>query len=284
MFFKSKKIKEFESKFNLEELELIILTEGESDSLLIGNYREIFVNFVAFINVNSQELIKKHGSLRWLSKKRKYKYVEKGTKDIVLDKKGKYLFDKYKIYRVKVRKHKEDNMEQYLLVDIINNNETNEQLENYKKLLINKTIIKEEFGKFTLDRKKSSCFVGKMNFWGNECKIHLNTDSEDGNTAEKAMVILKEIIKNEKEIYDRITEYGTSKFNDIVESDMYDELSKDVSIDMLSKSQINDIHINPQANYIGIYFKDTLFNNEDIEFILNKDFKVDRLIINQMYF
>ena len=85
MFFKSKKIKEFESKFNLEELELIILTEGESDSLLIGNYREIFVNFVAFINVNSQELIKKHGSLRWLSKKRKYKYVEKGTKDIVLD-------------------------------------------------------------------------------------------------------------------------------------------------------------------------------------------------------
>lgn len=74
MFFKSKKIKEFESEFNLEELELIILTEGESDSLLIGNYRKIFVDFVAFINVNSQELIKKHGSLRWLSKKRKYKY------------------------------------------------------------------------------------------------------------------------------------------------------------------------------------------------------------------
>ena len=98
------------------------------------------------------------------------------------------------------------------------------------------------------------------------------------------MVILKEIIKNDKEIYDRITEYVTSKFNDIVEKDMYDELSNDVSIDMLSKLQINDIYINPQENYIGIYFKDTLFYKEDIEFILNKDFKVDRLIINQMYF
>mgnify|MGYP000600442602 FL=1 len=78
----------------------------------------------------------------------------------------------------------------YMLIRVLEENASNEKLEALKEHYSKPISTENELGTFVLDRE-FSWFEGSINWNGVEANVYLETDEEDGDTAEQAMAVLK---------------------------------------------------------------------------------------------
>ena len=184
---------DFEKEFETEEYEMLILVQAScGGAVCIKDMLKPSVDFLASIDLRNGQFFHEKGRVEWLIKK---------------DNKRKgwgYDFEQFGIYRVVVRKcipqklqpyqlHYMNN--RYMLIRVLEENASNEKLEALKEHYSKPISTENELGTFVLDRE-FSWFEGSINWNGVEANVYLETDEEDGDTAEQAMAVLKSVIEN----------------------------------------------------------------------------------------
>lgn len=192
---------DFEKEFETEEYEMLILVQASCrGAVCINDMLKPSVDFLASIDLRTGQLLHEKGRIEWLIKE---------------DNKRKgwgYEFEQFGIYRVAVRKCIPQKLQpyqlqymnnRYMLIGVLEENASNEKLEALKKHYSKPISMENELGSFVLDRE-FSWFEGSINWNGAEANVYLETDEEDGDTAEQAMAVLKSVIDN---IVDNDTKY-----------------------------------------------------------------------------
>ena len=173
---------DFEKEFETEEYEMLILVQSPCKGAAnIKDMLKPFVDFLASIDLRTGQFFHEKGRVEWLIKN---------------DNKRKgwgYKFEQFGIYRVTVRKCIPQNQIQYMnnrymLINVLEENVSNEKLEALKEYYFQPISIENELGSFVLDRE-FSWFEGIVNWNGVEVNAYLETDEEDGNTAKQAMKV-----------------------------------------------------------------------------------------------
>lgn len=180
--------KDFEKEFYEEELEMLILVKEECmGAMNQGNMLVPSLEFLASVDTKTGIVSRNMGRLEWIIKN------DKNRKGFGYD------FKQFGIYRIKARKCIEKKLEaymspimnnRYMLLEILEENVQQPELLKLQEYYKTPVIIENEIGKFTLDRS-FSWFLGTMDWFGYEFDICLETDTDNGDTADKSFEVLK---------------------------------------------------------------------------------------------
>lgn len=249
----------FESEFETEERELIVLVEEScmGACCLGDNYLRPSVRFIASADPVTGCVSKNRGLLCWLIKD------DKDRKNFG------FVFEEYQIYKIRVRRALPQETDgknpifdnKYMLLEILEEHVENKELEEMKEYLLTPIVINTEYGEFELNRQFSE-FEGQM-FW-TECTVDvsLNTDEYNGETANKAMEIFMDIAKNKEEFDKKCKEYSAKQLLELAkewnEEDEDEDDDEEVDIteeDFIEAITMETINISSDGS-ITVYYDD----------------------------
>lgn len=128
--------------------------------------------------------------------------------------------------------------------------------------------MENELGSFVLDRE-FSWFEGIVNWNGTEANVYLETDEEDGDTAEQAMKVLKKVVDNIVDNDTKYREFAAQELTELAnewmdESDEIDaeEITKEI---FAKRMEISEITVSPDGSLSLFYNDDDMFLGHAIE-------------------
>lgn len=257
---------DFEKEFEAEEYEMLILVQSSCmGAACIKDMLKPSVNFLASIDLHTGQLFHEKGRVEWLLKK---------------DNKRKgwgYEFEQFGIYRVAVRKCIPQTLQpyqaqymnnRYMLISVLEENVSNEKLEALKEYYAKPISMENELGSFVLDRE-FSWFEGSVNWNGVEANVYLETDEEDGDTAERAMKVLKILVDHIVDNDTKYREFAAQELTELAnewmdESDEIDaeEITKEI---FAKRMEISEITVSPDGSLSLFYNDDDMFLGHVIE-------------------
>ncbi len=257
---------DFEKEFEAEEYEMLILVQSSCmGAACIKDMLKPSVNFLASIDLRTGQLFHEKGRAEWLLKK---------------DNKRKgwgYEFEQFGIYRVAVRKCIPQTLQpyqaqymnnRYMLISVLEDNVSNEKLEALKEYYAKPISMENELGSFVLDRE-FSWFEGSVNWNGVEANVYLETDEEDGDTAERAMKVLKILVDHIVDNDTKYREFAAQELTELAnewmdESDEIDaeEITKEI---FAKRMEISEITVSPDGSLSLFYNDDDMFLGHVIE-------------------
>lgn len=181
--------KEFESAFDKEIKEVLVLTQTNPSAGKAGNAElwKASLTLLSYIDVLTDTLIQKEARLVW-----QLTEEECRTKEKI------HNLEKEKIYHLKVRESL-DGGYSLLLVEVVERScqdrRLTELLMDYRKPVM---IHLEGCGEFLLD-KSLGMFDADGQWNGESCTIHLDVDEDNKKTASDASATLKKLLSNSKQ-------------------------------------------------------------------------------------
>lgn len=269
--FGQKEVAEFKKEFYEKEFEMLVLTMEESACIGVvrGNYLQSSVQFAASINLETGKLSEKPGRLEWLNKRNNEGKVA-------------YNIGKHKIYQVKVRKCKEIVLDKYqseilnnryMIIKIIKEISNDEKLDKIKQELLKPVTIKNSQGEFNLNRD-FSVFEGEINWLSGKCNVHLNTDTQNGITANNSVEVLNQIAIDIENLDKKLRQFASEKLINLANEwneDSDEEISNE---EFMKRLVLQDIYINSEN--ITFYFDDDdMFCGHVIIVNMTSDFKCE---------
>lgn len=257
---------DFEKEFETEEYEMLILVQSScKGAAIIKDMLKPSVDFLASIDLRTGQFFHEKGHVEWLIKN---------------DNKRKgwgYEFEQFGIYRVAVRKCIPQKLQpyqvqyinnRYMLISVLGENASNEKLEALKEYYTKPISMENELGSFVLDRE-FSWFEGIVNWNGTEANVYLETDEEDGDTAEQAMKVLKKVVDNIVDNDTKYREFAAQELTELAnewmdESDEIDaeEITKEI---FAKRMEISEITVSPDGSLSLFYNDDDMFLGHAIE-------------------
>lgn len=264
-------LKDFESGFVTEETEITVLLKDSSNgAAVLGDWLRPSVNFLASIDNDTGEIIKEEGRLEWMIKKDP-------------DRKGwGYDFEQYGIYRLLVRKcipRKLESFESatlnncYMIVKVLEENVQNDKLLEYKEYLSKPVEIDTPYGKFVLDRSMS-WFEGEIELNGLDFTAFLETDEDNGETAELALKVFLKTAENFEDFDRKNKEFAADNLLDLAhewqESDEGENepLTREQFIEAIGVSEWT---VTPYGNMTLYYYDGDIFWGHAIEINIDED-------------
>ena len=264
-------LKDFESGFVTEETEITVLLKDSSNgAAVLGDWLRPSVNFLASIDNDTGELIKEEGRLEWMIKKDP-------------DRKGwGYDFEQYGIYKLLVRKcipRKLESFESatlnncYMIVKVLEENVQNDKLLEYKEYLSKPVEIDTPYGKFVLDRSMS-WFEGEIELNGLDFTAFLETDEDNGETAELALKVFLKTAENFEDFDRKNKEFAADNLLDLAhewqESDEGENepLTREQFIEAIGVSEWT---VTPYGNMTLYYYDGDIFWGHAIEINIDED-------------
>ena len=264
-------LKDFESGFVTEETEITVLLKDSSNgAAVLGDWLRPSVNFLASIDNATGEMIKEEGRLEWMIKKDP-------------DRKGwGYDFKQYGIYRLLVRKcipRKLESFESatlnncYMIVKVLEENVQNDKLLEYKEYLSKPVEIDTPYGKFVLDRSMS-WFEGEIELNGLDFTAFLETDEDNGETAELALQVFLKTAENFEDFDRKNKEFAADNLLDLAhewqESDEGENepLTREQFIEAIGVSEWT---VTPYGNMTLYYYDGDIFWGHAIEINIDED-------------
>ena len=268
-------LKDFESGFVTEETEITVLLKDRSNgAAVLGDWLRPSVNFLASIDNDTGEMIKEEGRLEWLIKKDP-------------DRKGwGYDFEQYGIYRLLVRKcipRKLESFESatlnncYMIVKVLEENVQNDKLLEYKEYLSKPVEIDTPYGKFVLDRSMS-WFEGEIELNGLDFTAFLETDEDNGETAELALKVFLKTAENFEDFDRKNKEFAADNLLDLAhewqESDEGENepLTREQFIEAIGVSEWT---VTPYGNMTLYYYDGDIFWGHAIEINIDEDGNIE---------
>ncbi len=268
-------LKDFESGFVTEETEITVLLKDSSNgAAVLGDWLRPSVNFLASIDNDTGEMIKEEGRLEWLIKKDP-------------DRKGwGYDFEQYGIYKLLVRKcipRKLESFESatlnncYMIVKVLEENVQNDKLLEYKEYLSKPVEIDTPYGKFVLDRSMS-WFEGEIEVGGSEFTAFLETDEDNGETAELALKVFLKTAENFEDFDRKNKEFAADNLLDLAhewqESDdgENEPLTREQFIEAIGVSEWT---VTPYGNMTLYYYDGDIFWGHAIEINIDEDGNIE---------
>ncbi len=254
---------DFEKEFETEEYEMLILVQSScKGAACIKDMLKPSVSFLASIDLRTGQLFHEKGRVEWLIKE---------------DNKRKgwgYEFEQFGIYRVAVRKCIPQKLQpyqvqyrnnRYMLISVLEENASNEKLEALKEYYAKPVSMENELGSFVLDRE-FSWFAGIVNWNGVEANVYLETDEEDGDTAEQAMKALKRIVDNIVDNDAKYREFAAQELTELANEWMDEVDGEEITQEMFAKRmEISDITVGPDGSLSLFYLDDDMFLGHVIE-------------------
>lgn len=252
---------EFEQEYQKEELELLILVKKECGGAVCRkDMLEPFIEFLASVDIRTGTLMRETGRLEWLIKE------DENRKD------WGYEFKKLGIYHVKVRKCIPKKLapetspvmnNRYMLVDILGEDVQNPELEKLREQYKVPIVVEHEAGTFTLDRDLS-WFEGEVNWFGETFTISLEPDEPDGDEAEQALAVLKELYEDRSAWNERLKKFAaeelTEDANDWLEDSDSEEEPEEITKERFAERiGIESIVISPNGDMTFYYYDDDMF-------------------------
>ena len=264
-------LKDFESGFVTEETEITVLLKDSSNgAAVLGDWLRPSVNFLASIDNDTGEMIKEEGRLEWMIKKDP-------------DRKGwGYDFEQYGIYKLLVRKcipRKLESFESatlnncYMIVKVLEENVQNDKLLEYKEYLSKPVEIDTPNGKFVLDRSMS-WFEGEIELNGLDFTAFLETDEDNGETAELALKVFLKTAENFEDFDRKNKEFAADNLLDLAhewqESDEGENepLTREQFIEAIGVSEWT---VTPYGNMTLYYYDGDIFWGHAIEINIDED-------------
>ena len=264
-------LKDFESGFVTEETEITVLLKDSSNgAAVLGDWLRPSVNFLASIDNDTGEMIKEEGRLEWMIKKDP-------------DRKGwGYDFEQYGIYKLLVRKcipRKLESFESatlnncYMIVKVLEENVQNDKLLEYKEYLSKPVEIDTPYGKFVLDRSMS-WFEGEIELNGLDFTAFLETDEDNGETAELALRVFLKTAENFEDFDRKNKEFAADNLLDLAhewqESDEGENepLTREQFIEAIGVSEWT---VTPYGNMTLYYYDGDIFWGHAIEINIDED-------------
>ena len=268
-------LKDFESGFVTEETEITVLLKDSSNgAAVLGDWLRPSVNFLASIDNDTGEMIKEEGRLEWLIKKDP-------------DRKGwGYDFEQYGIYKLLVRKcipRKLESFESatlnncYMIVKVLEENVQNDKLLEYKEYLSKPVEIDTPYGKFVLDRSMS-WFEGEIELNGLDFTAFLETDEDNGETAELALKVFLKTAENFEDFDRKNKEFAADNLLDLAhewqESDEGENepLTREQFIEAIGVSEWT---VTPYGNMTLYYYDGDIFWGHAIEINIDEDGNIE---------
>lgn len=268
-------LKDFESGFVTEETEITVLLKDSSNgAAVLGDWLRPSVNFLASIDNDTGEMIKEEGRLEWMIKKDP-------------DRKGwGYDFEQYGIYKLLVRKcipRKLESFESatlnncYMIVKVLEENVQNDKLLEYKEYLSKPVEIDTPYGKFVLDRSMS-WFEGEIEVGGSEFTAFLETDEDNGETAELALKVFLKTAENFEDFDRKNKEFAADNLLDLAhewqESDEGENepLTREQFIEAIGVSEWT---VTPYGNMTLYYYDGDIFWGHAIEINIDEDGNIE---------
>lgn len=268
-------LEKFESSFEKEEIEITVLLKDSCNGAAVWDkWLEPSVNFIASIDNDTGELIKQEGRLEWLIKNDP-------------DRKGwGFDFKQYGIYRLLVRKcipkvlapYESAYMNnRYMLIKILEEDVQNEKLLELKEELSKPVVIDTPYGEFALDRSMS-WFEGEIEHDGLTFTAYLETDEDNGDTADGARVALIKAL-DDFENFDKMNkEFAAENLVDLanewLESDEESEDSEPEPITeekFIEAIEISEMTVSPDGSMTLYYSDGDMFWGHVIEITIDED-------------
>lgn len=266
--------KEFEKRFEEEIRELIIVINSSANgAVVLGEYLQPSAEFIASVDTKTGEVSHEKGHLEWLIKN------EPNRIGFGQD------FKQFEIYRVKVRKNIPVKLEPYMssvmnncymLLEVLEREISDDRLNDVKEELSKTVEIDEEgIGTFELDRDMSA-FEGYIDWLGSECGVWLETDVEDGNTANQALNNLKELFKDIENWDKRVRTYAAQNLTELANQWLQDSDEEPITEESFaSRIEISEIVVSPNGNLTLHYYDDDMFWGHIITIDANIDGKIE---------
>ena len=268
-------LQDFESGFVTEETEITVLLKDSSNgAAVLGDWLRPSVNFLASIDNDTGEMIKEEGRLEWMIKKDP-------------DRKGwGYDFEQYGIYKLLVRKcipRKLESFESatlnncYMIVKVLEENVQNDKLLEYKEYLSKPVEIDTPYGKFVLDRSMS-WFEGEIELNGLDFTAFLETDEDNGETAELALKVFLKTAENFEDFDRKNKEFAADNLLDLAhewqESDEGENepLTREQFIEAIGVSEWT---VTPYGNMTMYYYDGDIFWGHAIEINIDEDGNIE---------
>lgn len=268
-------LKDFESGFVTEETEITVLLKDSSNgAAVLGDWLRPSVNFLASIDNDTGEMIKEEGRLEWMIKKDP-------------DRKGwGYDFEQYGIYKLLVRKcipRKLESFESatlnncYMIVKVLEENVQNDKLLEYKEYLSKPVEIDTPYGKFVLDRSMS-WFEGEIELNGLDFTAFLETDEDNGETAELALKVFLKTAENFEDFDRKNKEFAADNLLDLAHE--WQE-SNDGENEPLTREQfieaigVSEWTVTPYGNMTLYYYDGDIFWGHAIEINIDEDGNIE---------
>ena len=226
------------------------------------------IDFLASIDLRTGQFFHEKGRIEWL--------IKNDNKRNGLG----YEFEQFGIYRVTVRKCIPKKLQpyqvqyinnRYMLINVLEEHASNEKLEALKEYYAKPISMENELGSFDLDRE-FSWFEGIVNWNGVEANVYLETDEEDGDTAEQAMKVLKELVDN---IVDNDNKYRAFAAQELTElANEWLEDSDEIDTEKITRElfkkrmEISSITVSPDGSLSLFYNDDDMFWGHIIEIVV----------------
>ncbi|MCR5329321.1 MAG: DUF2262 domain-containing protein [Saccharofermentans sp.] len=257
-------LKKFESKFENEEKEITVLMRDRCNgaSVLDDKWLRPSADFAALYDDETGEVKEESGRLEWLIKRDP-------------DRKGfGYDFEQYGIYKLLVRKsvYSEDT---YMLVKVLEEDVQNEKLLEFKKQFSKPVLIETKYGKFELEREYS-WFAAEIELGGFTPSVYLETDEEDGNTADGALQAFIRMADGFAEFDKKAKEYAAQELLDLANEwleddereDKPDEITGEMFMDVM---EVSEITFSPDGSISLLYHDGGMFWGHVIEISAESD-------------
>lgn len=243
----SNECKAFYNNFDEETKEILIIrnNHGAGAGKVGGqDFWSVSVDFLAYIDLETNELTEKTGQLTWVLTDEEMKLHSSEYP---------YFLEKETIYKVLVRKNKYHNS--FLIVEVlekhIQNEKLNSVLEEYKKPVI---IVDEVFGELTLD-KRFSCLEGEMLWTDSSAEISIDVDIDDKASWDTIINQVKEFCKDTVEVDKKLRVFAASALTELANDWLEDENAVITEEEFAERITLGSITISDDGSY-SFYFDD----------------------------
>lgn len=180
-----------------------------------------------------------------------------------------YDFQSFEIYHIQARKSIPVVLQEhtvaawnhrYLVCKVMKKNVSDPRLNAMQARLKQPIVIEDAMGKFILNRQ-FSCFESDVDWLGTSCNVLLNTDEEDGETAEKALEKFHMLYADLTEWDHRFRAYAAEKLVESANDWLQDELEEGEKVDPITEEDfarrivISMIAIEADGS-IAVYYDD----------------------------
>lgn len=272
-------VEEFEKRFEDKITDMLVLIKAPAGgAAIVGDMLRPSVEFIASVNTQTGEFSRETGRLEWMIKNSKLR-IGWG-----------YDFRQYQICHIQARKNIPIPLEPYMrktrnncymVVKVLEGNASEPRLDALREHIMQPvSIVDDMLGTFELNRR-FSWFEGTIDWLGDQCRVSLQTDEEDGETAEKAFAHLKNLTENRKEWDDRFRLFATKALWELAnewyecDDEELDGEDEDADIIYITKEQffhrisIISITVCPSGRLTLYYDADDMFTDHAIEIDAN---------------
>ncbi|NDV66712.1 DUF2262 domain-containing protein [Bacteroides sp. 224] len=258
----NKDFEAFASEYHKEEKEILILTSDDSGGSAIrcGSSWAPITDFLAYIDLSSNDLKKGDGRVTWLLSEE-----EKKAHTLFYP----YYFKRGSIYRLKVRDLIDRTVPEgrlpsfynrFMVVEVLEENVENDELlailAEYRKPV---KVVDEILGELELN-KDMEMFEGAIDWLGEEITIYLEVNIDSKASWTKAIKALRTLVEQQEQQDSEFRNFAAEHLTDLANDWRDDKETPEISkADFAARISLSELTITSSGNFTAYYDDDDMF-------------------------